>query len=252
MILSRLQSSYTAGIKSLAILLDPDKTDGKQCADLLQICDEEDVDYLLVGGSLITNADHSQVIQDIKAQSSIPLIQFPGSSMYLDNSVDAVLFLSLISGRNPEYLIGQHVIAAPFLKAGHIETLPTGYMIIGDDSSTTVAYISNTTPIPYHKPDIAACTAMAGEMLGLKLIYLDAGSGAGKPVSKAMIREVRRAVDLPLIVGGGIGSVEKAYDAYTAGADLLVVGNGAEDNAGLIREIAGLVKNMNRASNVHK
>ena len=178
MILSRLQNSYKAGIKALAVLLDPDKTDGEQCGHILSVCAEEGVDYLLVGGSLITNADQSNMIRKIKSSSNIPLIQFPGNSMYLDNSVDAVLFLSLISGRNPDYLIGQHVIAAPFLRACSIETLPTGYMLVGDDRNTTVAYMSNTTPIPYSKPDIAACTAMAGEMLGLKLIYLDAGSGA--------------------------------------------------------------------------
>jgi putative glycerol-1-phosphate prenyltransferase len=232
--------------------VDPDKNSDQHCGRLLKVCEAAEVDFLLVGGSLIANGSQSTTIRNIKALSHIPVILFPGNSMYLEDHVDAVFFLSLISGRNPEYLIGQHVIAAPFLKARDIEVLPTGYMLVGDSDKTSVAYMSNTSPIPNEKYDIAACTAMAGEMLGLRLIYLDAGSGAHHPVSKRMIREVRRAVDVPLIVGGGINSVEKAYDAYMSGAELIVIGNGAEDNTELIREVARLTKTLNRELDVHK
>jgi putative glycerol-1-phosphate prenyltransferase len=146
--------------------------------------------------------------------------------------------LSLISGRNPEFLIGQHVISAPVLRKSGLEILPTGYMLIDSGRQTTVSYISNTTPIPHDKPGIAACTAMAGEMLGLKLTYLDAGSGAMNPVSPEMIAAVRQSVDTPIIIGGGINSIKKAKNALSAGADVIVVGNGIEENIDLLREIA--------------
>ncbi|TAG57186.1 MAG: geranylgeranylglyceryl/heptaprenylglyceryl phosphate synthase, partial [Runella slithyformis] len=169
----------------------------------------------------------------------------PGSSLHIEPTADAILLLSLISGRNPELLIGQHVIAAPILKRSGLEVLPTGYMLVESGRSTTVSYISNTTPIPHDKPSVAACTAMAGEMLGLQLMYLDAGSGAQKPVSAAMIAAVRQAVDTPIVVGGGINSIDKAYAALEAGADVIVVGNGIEENPDLLPEIAQAVRAFN-------
>jgi putative glycerol-1-phosphate prenyltransferase len=186
-----------------------------------------------------------QVIRQIKTQSSIPVILFPGSNLHIDTSADAIFFLSLISGRNPDFLIGQHVIAAPSLKKSRLEILPTGYILVDSGRQTTVSYISNTMPIPYDKPEIAACTAMAGEMLGLKLIYLDAGSGALKQISSKMIAAVRKSVDVPLIVGGGIRSAEEALEAFEAGADVVVIGNGIEKNPNLLAEVSEKMHRFN-------
>ncbi len=154
--------------------------------------------------------------------------------------------LSLISGRNPELLIGQHVIAAPLLKQSKLEILPTGYMLVESGRLTTVSYMSNSIPMPHDKPSVAACTAMAGEMLGLKLMYLDAGSGAQYAVPQGIIAAVSEATDTPLIVGGGIDSGEKAYTALEAGADVIVIGNGIERNPLLLPEIAQCVKAFNQ------
>ena len=156
---------------------------------------------------------------------------------------DAILFLSLISGRNPELLIGNHVLAAPFLKLSPLEILPTGYLLVDGGVSTTVGYISNTMPIPSSKPDIAVCTAMAGEMLGLKLMYLDAGSGAINHVPFEMVTAVSQTIDLPVIVGGGIKKPESAYGMAKAGADVIVVGNAIEKDANLIHDLVQAVKN---------
>jgi putative glycerol-1-phosphate prenyltransferase len=144
----------------------------------------------------------------------------------------------MISGRNPELLIGQHVLAAPYLKASGLEVIPTGYLLIDGGTVTTAQYVSNTMPIPGGKGDIAACTAMAGEMLGLRLIYLDAGSGAARPVAPAMIRQVKESISVPLIVGGGIREPEQARHACQAGADVVVVGNALENDPSGYLEMA--------------
>jgi len=244
-VLDILTHNRAAGKKAFAVLIDPDKTDQQQCLTLVQKALENQVDFFFVGGSLIVGSSMNTVIRIIKEHSAIPVILFPGSNLHIDTSADAILFLSLISGRNPDFLIGQHVIAAPILKRSRLEILSTGYMLVDSGQQTTVSYISNTTPIPYEKPDVAACTAMAGEMLGLKLIYLDSGSGARKPASSRMVAAVRRAVEVPLVVGGGITSALQAQELLRAGADLLVVGNGIEENPQLLSEIAGQVRAMN-------
>jgi putative glycerol-1-phosphate prenyltransferase len=184
-------------------------------------------------------------VEAIHEHSNIPAILFPGSSLHIDPAADAILLLSLISGRNPDLLIGQHVVAAPLLRKSGLEVLPTGYMLIESGRQTTVSYISNTLPIPRDKPSIAACTAMAGELLGLRNIFLDAGSGAQYPVPVETIAAVRSVVDTPIIVGGGINSFEKAHNALEAGADVIVVGNGIEQNSGLLPEIAACVRAFN-------
>ncbi|MFM7431665.1 MAG: geranylgeranylglyceryl/heptaprenylglyceryl phosphate synthase, partial [Flammeovirgaceae bacterium] len=171
---------------------------------------------------------------------------FPGSSLQIDPAADALLFLSLISGRNPDLLIGQHVIAAPILKNNKLEVMPTGYILINSGKITSVAYISNTTPIPEDKYSLAACTALAGEMLGLRLIYLDAGSGAENEISPKMISTVRKAVNVPLIVGGGINTSRKAIAALEAGADLIVIGNALEKDPNLLTEISDKVYDWNQ------
>jgi len=231
--------------KSFAVLLDPDKVDFNTFESFLEQAVENEVDFFFVGGSLITNYAIDKLILAIQKYTNIPTILFPGNSLHVEHTADAILLLSLISGRNPDFLIGQHVIAAPMLKKSGIEILPTGYMLIESGKLTTVSYISNTTPIPHDKASIAACTAMAGEMLGLRNIFLDAGSGAQIPVSPEMIAAVRAAVDTPIIVGGGIDSSEKALLAMQAGADVIVVGNGIEQNQNLLPEVAASVKMFN-------
>lgn len=246
-LLAILRSYKLVGRKAFAILLDPDKVEQGSLSTLLLRTNEYPVDFFLVGGSLVTNYVHQDVIAAIRQQSDTPVILFPGNPLHIDPSADAVLFLSLLSGRNAEFLIGQHVIAAPLLKRSGLEILPTGYMLVDSGTQTTVSYISGTTPLPYDKPDVAACTAMAGEMLGLQLIYLDAGSGARRPVPPRMIAAVRAVVDTPLVVGGGISSGEKAYEALKAGADLIVVGNGIEQDPDLLPELVAVVREFNQS-----
>lgn len=231
--------------KALAVLLDPDKVETTAFNHFLYNCVENRVDFFFVGGSLITNNIMAEMIESIHSQTNIPVIIFPGNSLHIEPSADGILLLSLISGRNPDYLIGQHVIAAPILKQSSLEILSTGYILVDSGRQTTVSYISNTTPIPHDKPDIAACTAIAGELLGLKLIYLDGGSGAMYPVSPKMIRRVSENIEAPLIVGGGINSAEKAHDALEAGADIIVVGNAFEKNPTLLLEIAEVIQSFN-------
>lgn len=227
-------------------MIDPDKSDRESLSILLNRVALYPVDFFFVGGSLITNYNHTGVIVTIRQHSQVPIVLFPGNPLHIDASADAILFLSLISGRNPEFLIGQHVISAPLLKKSGLEILPTGYMLVDSGVQTTVSYISGTTPLPHDKPDVAACTALAGEMLGLQLMYLDAGSGARRPVSAAMIRAVSSTVDVPIVVGGGIDSGEKAYDALQAGADLIVVGNGVEQNPDLLAQLSGVIQSINQ------
>lgn len=246
-ILESLKSRRSQGKKSIAVLIDPDKiSDPAQLDPLLRLATENCVDFFFVGGSLVTTSNLSQVVATIKENVSIPVVLFPGSAQQIDPQADGILFLSLISGRNPDFLIGQHVLAAPILKNARIEVMPTGYMLINSGKITSVAYVSNTTPIPEDKYSLAACTAMAGEMLGLKIIYLDAGSGAEREVNKKMITAVRKSVDVPLIVGGGINTPQKAVNALEAGADLIVIGNALEKSPELLTEIAEKVYDWNQ------
>ncbi len=242
---TKLQNNRKNGRKAFAVLLDPDKVELESFPFMLAESVRYGVDFFFVGGSLITRYASDEIIAAIHKHTHIPAILFPGNSLHIEPSADAILLLSLISGRNPELLIGQHVIAAPLLKKSKLEILPTGYMLVESGRATTVSYISNTTPIPHDKPGVAACTAMAGELLGLQIMYLDAGSGAQKPVSAEMIAAVRQAVDTPIVVGGGINSVEKARLALEAGADVIVVGNGIEKNPDLLPEIAQSVRSFN-------
>ncbi|HWZ21639.1 MAG TPA: geranylgeranylglyceryl/heptaprenylglyceryl phosphate synthase [Cytophagaceae bacterium] len=246
-IYTSLQEKKLKKQKSFAVLLDPDKLDESACKRMVKLGVENKIDYFFVGGSLLTDDSLSRTIAIVKAESAIPVVIFPGSNTQICNEADAILLLSLISGRNADALIGQHVIAAPILKQSGLEILSTGYMLVDCGKQTTVSYISNTTPIPHDKPAIAACTAMAGEMLGLKLIYLDGGSGALNPVGTDMIRLVRKSVEAPIIVGGGINTREKAYNALMAGADLIVVGNGIEKNPELLSEVSSIVHEINMA-----
>ncbi|HEY9048586.1 MAG TPA: geranylgeranylglyceryl/heptaprenylglyceryl phosphate synthase [Ohtaekwangia sp.] len=247
-IIQSLQARKQAGKKSIAVLIDPDKVEEpSQLNQLINLASENCVDFFFVGGSLVTTTNLSEIVKRIKQSVTIPVVLFPGNSMQVESSADAILFLSLISGRNPELLIGQHVIAAPVIRNTKLEVIPTGYMLINSGRTTSVAYISNTTPIPDDKYSLAACTAMAGEMLGLQAIYLDAGSGAEKEISPRMIAAVRKAVNAPLIVGGGINTSVKAFKALEAGADMIVIGNALEKDPELLIEIADKVYEWNQS-----
>ncbi len=230
--------------KSFAVLIDPDKVNPSLLDDLIPLTVDAKVDYLLVGGSLVISNHLDEVVQHIKKNCAIPVILFPGSPSQISKHADGLLYLSLISGRNPELLIGQHVISAAAVKQSGLEILSTGYMVIDGGAPTTVSYISNAAPIPADKNEIAVCTAMAGEMLGMRLIYMDAGSGAKRPISETMIEKVARSIEAPLIVGGGISSPEKAYLNCKAGADLIVIGNAIEKNSSLIKEMSNAIHSI--------
>lgn len=231
--------------KAFAVLIDPDKLDAVGLQKTIELAVESKVDYVFVGGSLVVTDTLDQIVAQIKQACTIPVVLFPGSPDQITPKADALLYLSLISGRNPELLIGQHVISAPFVKQSGLEIIPVGYMLIDGGTPTTVSYISNTNPIPSNKNDIAACTAMAGEMLGLKVTYMDAGSGAKNPIPASMIQQVAKHTGTPIIVGGGITTPEKAIENCKAGADIIVVGNAIEKDSNLIKAIADAIHSLN-------
>ncbi len=232
------------GKKSFAVLVDPDKVTDDTVGQLVELAVKSKVDYFFVGGSLVISNYLDECVQLIKSSCDIPVILFPGSPSQVSKYADALLYLSLISGRNPELLIGQHVVSAPVVKQSGLEIMATGYMVIDGGAPTTVSYISNAAPLPADKNEIAMCTAMAGEMLGMKLIYMDAGSGARRAISEGMIQKVSGCIDIPLIVGGGILTPEKAYLNCKAGADVIVVGNAIEKDTSLIYDIASAVHSV--------
>ena len=232
------------GKKSFALLIDPDKVNDGDIVVLAKQALSAKVDYLFVGGSLVVSNYLDACVQLIKKHCDIPVILFPGSPSQISRHADALLYLSLISGRNADLLIGQHVVSASLVKQSGLEIMPTGYMVIDGGAPTTVSYISNAAPIPSDKSDIAVCTAMAGEMLGMKLIFMDAGSGAKCPISEEMIARVSKIISVPLIVGGGITDPEKAFFNCKAGADVVVVGNAIEKDNALIREMADAVHSV--------
>lgn len=240
-IYNSLTDSKRHGRKAFAVLIDPDKVNGLILDRLIKLSLAARVDYFLVGGSLVTSSYLDECISHIKSNCQIPVILFPGSPSQVSRHADALLYLSLISGRNPELLIGQHVISAPFIRKSGLEIMSTGYIVVDGGAPTTVSYISHAFPVPSDKAEIAMCTAMAGEMLGMKLIYLDAGSGAKRPVPETMIRQVSEHIEVPLIVGGGIITPEKAYLNCKAGADVVVVGNAIEKDPSLIIEMSAAV-----------
>ena len=227
--------------KGFAVLLDPDELELNKIENITHLCNDAQVDYIFVGGSIMLTDHLDECIKKIKQHTQIPIILFPGSPSQVSKYADALFYLSLISGRNPELLIGAHVISAPMIKKSGLEIIPTGYMIIDAGAPTTVSNMSHSAPIPHDKKDIAVCTAMAGEMQGKKIIYMDAGSGAKKPISDEMIRAVSNNIDIPLIVGGGIKSSEETILKCKAGADIIVVGNAIEKELSLIKELSSVI-----------
>lgn len=236
-VLQIIEKGLAGKKKFLAVLVDPDKASSEEkIAVLSKQCTIAKTDFIFAGGSFVSSGDFEKTISLLKKYFSIPVVIFPGSILQISKNADALLLLSLISGRNPELLIGQHVIAAPHLKKAGIEIIPTGYMLIESGKITTAQYISASLPIPREKNDIASGTALAGEMLGLKLIYMDAGSGAEKKIPEEMIGAVKKQIRIPLVVGGGIRNSEDAKAAWKAGADIVVIGTAFENNPKLLQE----------------
>lgn len=237
-LIGSINSTREKGRKQFALLIDPDSSSLDSVKAQCERAKASNTDLIFIGGSLMTNGSMDHAIEAIKSTCDIPVVIFPGDPSQVSGKADAILLLSVISGRNPEMLIGRHVMSAPGLKRSGIEVIPTGYMLIDSGTQTTASYMSGTTPIPHDKKDIAACTALAGEMLGLKAIFMDGGSGAKNPISEEMISSVRSQIDIPLIIGGGIRSAEKAIANCKAGADIIVVGNAIEKDPELLAEIA--------------
>lgn len=223
----------------MAVLLDPDKcVEGQKLRTFLKACEENGVDLFLFGGSLITGEGAKDVLESIRLHSQIPVVLFPSHPSQIDPSADGILFLSLISGRQADYLIGHHVVAAPILSKTSLEVIPTGYMLVDGGRTTTAHYMSGSMPIPKDKPDIALATALAGMYLGMRLIYMDAGSGALYPISQEMISAVKSNLSIPLMIGGGIRTSEQAQNAVEAGADIVVIGNALEEAPDLLQELS--------------
>ncbi|MCC5915786.1 MAG: geranylgeranylglyceryl/heptaprenylglyceryl phosphate synthase [Cryomorphaceae bacterium] len=243
-ILHLLTQSKARGRALFSVLIDPDHPIDQSFYDRIMDAEKMGVDLFFVGGSLLANDYLDETIKAVRDFSNIPVILFPGSSLQVSHRADAILFLSLISGRNPDFLIGHHVMAAPYVKKANLEVLPTGYLLVDGGKATTAHYISQTAPIPHNKPSIAANTALAGEMLGLKLMYLDAGSGAEKPVSPEMIRAVSEVVNTPVIVGGGICDADQVRDSVDAGANVVVVGNILEKHPQKLKELIEAAKSF--------
>lgn len=223
------------GEKSVGLLLDPDKSTETGLKNILKIASKYKADYILAGGSLTFNSI-DELIQTVKDLSDIPIVLFPGNLLQLSKKADVILLLSLISGRNPELLIGNHVIAAPFLRTIREKLVSVGYILVGCGRKTSVEYISQTEAIPADKSELVVATALAGEMLGLNMIYLEAGSGAENPVPAEIIKSVRTNISVPLAVGGGLKSGDDIKETFSAGANLVILGNGCEKNPDLLAE----------------
>lgn len=226
--------------KMFALLIDPDMGSIDNLKRKIDLANENSIDLIFVGGSLLVVDQVNLCLEQIKKLTNIPVVLFPGNPNQVNKNADAILFLSLISGRNPELLIGQHVLAAPYIIQSGLEPISTGYMLIESGKYTTVQYVSNTMPIPSNKSEVAMCTAIAGEMLGNKAIFMDAGSGATQTVPIEMIKRVKQNISIPLIIGGGIKTAQKAKEIWEAGADIIVIGNALDSNPDLIKEISSL------------
>jgi phosphoglycerol geranylgeranyltransferase len=231
------------GQKKLAILIDPDKTNSaNKLEELTQKIQLLSPDFIFIGGSTVGVEDFHTCINQLKEKTEIPIIIFPGSSNQISAKADGILFLSLISGRNPDFLIGHQIESAHQLKKMDLQVLPTGYILIDGGKTSSVAYVSQTTPIPSDQINIAVKTAIAGEFLGLQTIFMDAGSGAKDPISAEMISAVKKSIQVPLIIGGGIQTIQQIESAYNAGADLVVVGNKIEQDIDFLLDMKILLE----------
>ena len=241
-IIEQIRNSKKSNKKIISVLIDPDKTTEDKLTSTVKLCNTNKIDLIFFGGSLINSSMSEHYLQLIKKNSKIPVILFPGTNTKISNIADGFLLLSLISGRNPNFLIGKHVEQAFKLKKSSLEVISTGYILVGNEKNTAVSYISNTNPIPFEQHDIGAATAIAGELLGFQLIYLEAGSGSTYCVNANMILNVSKNIDCPLIVGGGLNTIEKIEMAFESGADIVVIGNAIEENQKILNEIGKIKK----------
>ncbi len=230
--------------KMLAVLLDPDQCRGSLLASTIAALKSNVPDFIFVGGSHTLSSTDS-LIELLKEETKAGIVLFPGNASQFSVRADALLYLSLLSGRNAEFLIGQHINSALAIKNSNIEVIPTGYLLIDGGKPSSVEYISNTRPIPADKNEIALSTSVAAELLGMKLIYLEAGSGAKHPVTPKMIEKVKNGLSIPLIVGGGIKNTNQLRAAFEAGADLVVVGNIFESNPAMIADFVECTRELN-------
>ena len=235
-ILQHIISSKKSGKKMLAVLLDPDKILIDELPNIIDKFNQK-IDFIFVGGSSVSSGITQNLVKKIKLYSKLPVILFPGDFSQISPQADAILFLSLLSGDNPEYLIKQQIKSVPSLLASDLEIIPTGYILIDGDNHTSVQKISNTTPIDPANTELALHTAIAGMYMGKNLIYLEAGSGAKNPIPLSLIKEVSENITIPLIVGGGIRNREQLNNAYKNGADLIVIGNAFENDNGLFDKL---------------
>ncbi len=227
--------------KKLVLLADPDEMNPQFLKGLETVFERAGVSMIFVGGSLVKSSAE-KAVEMIKNRTSLPVVLFPGHPVQLAFNADAVLLLSLISGRNPEYLIGNHVISAHSLRQSGLEIIPAGYILVGDGRATSVEYMSNTKPLPPSKPDLAVATAIAGEILGMKIIYLEAGSGSAESVPQRVISMVKENINIPLVVGGGIRDEKTLEGVFSAGADVAVVGTAFEENMDKASRFLSVVK----------
>lgn len=245
-VLQDILKNYEAGKKLYWILLDPDDFSPEEAGRIAATSQEAGADAVLVGGSMIHTDHLDDFISAIKSKASIPVILFPGDATQISGNADAILFMSLVSGRNPVNLIGEQVKGAPIIKRYGVEPIPTGYMLVESGTVTSIEFMSNTRPLPRAKPGIAAAHALAAEYMGMQVIYLEAGSGAKLSVPEELIGAVKKYVDIPVIVGGGVRSAETAKEKIIAGADIIVTGNLLSTENGLdkMKEIAKVIKDF--------
>ncbi|WP_269241487.1 geranylgeranylglyceryl/heptaprenylglyceryl phosphate synthase [Flavobacterium limnophilum] len=229
-IYNHILQSKISNQKLLAILLDPDKIDLNKAGILIEKINQSPATHIFIGGSLVENNIIDELIIKIKQNSDLPIVLFPGNPSQISDKADAILFLSLISGRNPDFLIEHQVKAVPILKQTDLEIISTGYILIESGTQTAVEKVSKTKPLDRNNPELVLATAQAGEMLGNKLIYLEAGSGAKQAVPLEMIKKVAQNIEIPLIVGGGIIDLQGIQKAYNSGADLVVIGTAFEND----------------------
>lgn len=224
--------SISIGKNLVAVLLDPEKVNLKNVQLLIEKIDNK-VDFIFVGGSTVALNETNNLVQKLKDTTKLPIILFPGDYTQITKEADAILFLSLISGENPEYLIKQQLKSVPLLQKAALEIIPTGYILVNGGTETSVQKVSDTIPIESNNIDLIGDTALAGQYMGKQLIYLEAGSGARMPISKNIIKSIAGKISLPLIVGGGIRTKRQLNDAFRAGADIVVVGTAFEENNNL-------------------
>jgi len=229
-IYNKLKKSISKGEKLLAVLIDPDKMDIERVSEFIKNINHSIITYIFVGGSEVEEKLTESLVLEIKKHTNLPVVLFPGDVSQVTDKADALLYLSLISGRNPDYLIGKHVEAVSKLKNTKLEVIPTGYVLIENGKETSVQRVTGTKPMSRDNVQHILDTSKAGELLGLKLIYLEAGSGATHPITPEIISNVKKELRVPLIVGGGIRTKQQLQEAYNSGADLVVIGTAFEEN----------------------